>query len=146
MHVLELLCRYIKEAKSFYPRINQMISWTLLALSDNGRLLELATGEGKSCVIAMFAVYRVLTGEKVDIVSSSPILAQRDASEWEKFLGMFGITVDTNTDTVDDSARFQCYKSDIVYGTVESFAADHLRQNFEKKEYFPIRSFPVYHR
>ncbi|XP_033853276.3 uncharacterized protein LOC117398398 isoform X1 [Acipenser ruthenus] len=118
-----------------------MISWCFLALSDSGKLLEMGTGEGKSCVIAMFAAMRVLMGEKVDIVSSSSVLSERDAEEWSKFYDHFGIKVDTNTAKTTDEDRKKCYQSDIVYGTVETFAADYLRQTFELKDICPDREF-----
>ncbi|KAM4556487.1 LOW QUALITY PROTEIN: protein translocase subunit SecA-like [Fundulus diaphanus] len=142
--VLAVLCNAVNlkiaEGK-WWPRINQMISWCLLALSDNGKLLEMGTGEGKSCVIAMFAALRVFRGEKVDVVSSSSVLCQRDAEEWENFYSYFGITVDTNTNKTDDKSRKECYQKDIIYGTIEAFAADHLRQIFEMKDVRPDRRY-----
>uniref|UniRef100_H3B1F6 Uncharacterized protein n=1 Tax=Latimeria chalumnae TaxID=7897 RepID=H3B1F6_LATCH len=138
---LEKLCRAVHQCKHWWPRVTQMISWCLLALSKSGNLLEMETGEGKSCVIAMFAAMRVMKGEKVDIVSSSSVLSQRDAQEWEKFYKVFNITVDTNTDKATDESRYKCYQSDIVYGTVETFAADFLRQDFEQKNIRPNRKF-----
>ncbi|KAJ8366815.1 hypothetical protein AAFF_G00341980 [Aldrovandia affinis] len=101
----------------------------------------MGTGEGKSCVIAMFAVLRALRGEKVDVVSSSSVLCQRDAEEWVNFYKYFGITVDTNTNKTEDGDRKACYQKDVVYGTVETFAADHLRQTFEMKDVRPYRSY-----
>ncbi|XP_017266578.1 uncharacterized protein LOC108232940 [Kryptolebias marmoratus] len=142
--ILAVLCNAVhmhKAEEKWWPRTTQLISWCLLALSDTGKLLEMGTGEGKSCVIAMFAVLRVLRGEKVDVVSSSSVLCQRDAKEWENFYKYFGITVDTNTNKTDDNSRKECYQKDIVYGTIEAFAADHLRQIFEMKDVRPDRNF-----
>ncbi|CAI5640746.1 unnamed protein product [Oreochromis niloticus] len=136
----EVLQNLMTERK-WFPRTTQMISWCLLALSDTGKLLEMGTGEGKSCVIAMFAVLRVLRGEKVDVVSSSSVLCQRDAEEWAEFYQSFGITVDTNTNKNEDKDRKECYQKDVVYGTIEAFAADHLRQIFEMKDVRPDRNF-----
>ncbi|KAF6733932.1 Protein translocase subunit SecA [Oryzias melastigma] len=142
--ILAVLCsavhQHMAEGK-WWPRATQMISWCLLALSDTGKLLEMGTGEGKSCVIAMLAVLRVLRGEKVDVVSSSSVLCQRDAEEWGKFFKHFGITVDTNTNKTEDSERKECYQKDVIYGTIETFAADHLRQIFEMKDVRPDRKY-----
>lgn len=141
--LLALLCHAVyvhRTKKKWWPRATQMISWCLLALSDSGKLLEMHTGEGKSCVIAMFAALRVLRGETVEIVSSSSILCQRDAEEWSNFYKHFGITVDSNTDQDNDENRRECYSKDIVYGSIEAFAADHLRQIFEMKNVMPNRS------
>ncbi|XP_030608447.1 LOW QUALITY PROTEIN: uncharacterized protein LOC115796261 [Archocentrus centrarchus] len=142
--ILAVLCNavylHIAERK-WWPRTTQMISWCLLTLSNTGKLLEMGTGEGKSCVIAMFAALCVFRGEKVDVVSSSSVLCQRDAEEWAEFYKHFGITVDTNTNKTDDKYRKECYQKDVVYGTIEAFAADHLRQIFEMKDVRPDRSF-----
>ncbi|KAL3988693.1 cytochrome c oxidase assembly protein subunit 19 [Sarotherodon galilaeus] len=142
--ILAVLCNAVHlhtAERKWFPRTTQMISWCLLALSDTGKLLEMGTGEGKSCVIAMFAVLCVLRGEKVDVVSSSSVLCQRDAEEWAKFYKYFGITVDTNTNKNEDKDRKECYQKDVVYGTIEAFAADHLRQIFEMKDVRADRNF-----
>ncbi|KAM8737389.1 LOW QUALITY PROTEIN: uncharacterized protein AB9X84_022462 [Acanthopagrus schlegelii] len=144
--LLAILCNAVHLQKSegkldFWPRATQMISWCLLALSDTGKLLEMGTGEGKSCVIAMFAALRVLRGEKVDVVSSSSVLCQRDAEEWNNFYKFLGITADTNTNKTINKDRKDCYQKDVVYGTIEAFAADHLRQVFEMKDVRPDRSY-----
>lgn len=69
--ILAVLCNAVHVCaaeKKWWPRVTQMTSWSLLALSKTGKLLEMSTGEGKSCVIAMFAVLRALRGEKVDVI------------------------------------------------------------------------------
>ncbi|KAM9348692.1 LOW QUALITY PROTEIN: protein translocase subunit SecA-like [Symphorus nematophorus] len=142
--VLAVLCNavHLHTAKGkWWPRATQMMSWCLLALSDTGKLLQMGTGEGKSCVIAMFAVLRPLRGEKVDLVSSSSVLCQRDTQEWSNFYKYFGMTVDTNTNKTEDEDRKECYQKDVVYGTIEAFAADHLRQTFEMKDVRPDRGY-----
>ena len=135
--ILAVLCNavYLYTAKKkWWPRATQMTSWCLLALSNTSKLLEMGTGEGKSCVIAIFAALRALRGEKVDVISSSSVLCQRDAEEWASFYSYLGITVDTNVNKTEDKDRKECYQKDVVYGTVEVFAADHLRQIFEMKD------------
>ena len=142
--ILAVLCNAVHVCaaeKKWWPRVTQMTSWSLLALSKTGKLLEMSTGEGKSCVIAMFAVLRALRGEKVDVISSSSVLCERDAKEWGNFYSYFGITVDTNVNKTKDEDRKQCYQKDVVYGTVEAFAADHLRQIFEMKDVRPDRDY-----
>ncbi|XP_028821485.1 LOW QUALITY PROTEIN: uncharacterized protein LOC114773126 [Denticeps clupeoides] len=142
--ILAVLCNAVHlrmAAGKWWPRATQMIGWCLLALSDTGKLLEMGTGEGKSCVIAMFAALRALRGEKVDVVSSSAVLCQRDAEEWANFYSYFGVTVDTNTNKNDDKHRKECYQKDVVYGTTEAFAADHIRQIFEMKDVRPDRAY-----
>ena len=60
---------------------------------DCGTLSQISTGEGKSLIVAMLAVVQGLGGKKVDIMTSSEILAKRDASEKESFYKLFGLSV-----------------------------------------------------
>ena len=70
--------------KKFWPSNTQLVSYCLLVarkMKNRGRLLEILTGEGKSCIIAMVAATYALLGRTVDIVTSSPVLSQRDAEK-----------------------------------------------------------------
>ena len=97
------------------------------------------TGEGKSCIIAMFAAVLGMQKLKVDVITSSPILARRDAEEWAAFYKIFGLRATHNTyvqvmSTSDEDIKKQeCYQHDIVYGTLSNFAADILREEFQLK-------------
>ena len=94
-------------------------------------MLELATGEGKSLVIAAIAVIKSLQGFKVDIACSSPILAVRDMEEWRDFYKFFELESSVITSTSRSMVK-EVYKRDIVYGTVHEFSADVLKQEFDK--------------
>ena len=63
---------------------------------SRGQLLELATGEGKTVVIATFAAIKCLMdgGRKLDIACSSSILARRDQEECRQFHEYWGLTSD----------------------------------------------------
>ncbi|XP_035771220.1 uncharacterized protein LOC118455684 [Neolamprologus brichardi] len=91
-----LLLQMEKKSTPFRPRLTQMVSWCLMALSETGRLIQVGTGEGKSCIVAMFAAFRALKKENVDIMSSSSVLAERDFKEWEGFYKELNITADYN--------------------------------------------------
>ena len=118
--------------RNYWSLNTQLVSYCLLVTqrtNNKGRLLEILTGEGKSCVIAMIAATYALQGRTVDIATSLPVLSQRDAKEWRVFYSLMkldaGCNVDDNTD--GDS---QCYECPIVYGTVETFARDILKTEF----------------
>ena len=119
--------------KEFRPLNTQLVSYCLLVAirrtNEKGRLLEILTGEGKSCVIAMVAATYALQGRTVDIVTSSPVLSQRDAEEWREFHSMMKLEVGCNVEdnTKEDTT---CYECPIVYGTVETFARDILKSEF----------------
>ncbi|KAL2079170.1 hypothetical protein ACEWY4_024914 [Coilia grayii] len=126
---------------SWKPRFTQMVSWCILALSQNSYLLQVGTGEGKSCIVAMFAAYRALNGQKVDIISSSPVLAERDAQAWKVFYTKLGLTVDCNTNKSSEEDLKKCYQHQVVYGTTESFAGDWLRHHFHRRDIRTDRKF-----
>ncbi len=129
--------------KGWSPRRTQLVS--LLHLVFAGRnsfnlLLEIMTGEGKSVVVVLYAIILAHQNKHVDVVTSSPILAVRDVEEWEEVFQYFGVTVTHNTDLnraedADmDVVKTECYKKQVVYGTVGNFAGDILRQEFEQKK------------
>ncbi len=98
------------------------------------------TGEGKSCLVALCAVVLCIQNKKVDVVTSSPVLALRDVENWEALYNVFDFTVTHNTDlerdpyaNMDDIKR-DCYQHNIVYSTVGNFCADILREEFQQKE------------
>lgn len=121
----------------------------LLLLTCNeesrGRLAQIATGEGKSTIISILAVIKTLQGQYVDIVTSSTVLAQRDAEEKAPFYNMFNLTVSHNGDdhTLYTSGAKECYKSSIVYGDVSHFQFDVLRQEFSLLDTRGKRPFGV---
>ena len=147
--IITLMCA-VEKVKPFYPRKTQIVSLLLLLLSSknqSNRLLEVMTGEGKSCIVALFATVLGIQGKNVDVITSSPILAVRDAEEWAAFYHVFNLKVTHNTDlerskdaNVDEVKR-ECYKHHIVYGTIGNFAADILREEFEQKRIRSGRRF-----
>ncbi|KAM4564118.1 uncharacterized protein V3H82_013126 [Fundulus diaphanus] len=136
---LMILCQAAKKTH-FRPRVTQMVSWCLMALSKTGRLIQVGTGEGKSCIVAMFAAFRAMRGEKVDIMSSSSVLAERDLKQWRKFYDVLKISVDCNMNKEDKDLK-KCYESQIVYGTVEQFAGDWLKHHVLRMDIFGQRTF-----
>ena len=125
--------------KGYWPLNTQLVSYCLLVgrtkegeghlTNEKGRLLEILTGEGKSCVIAMVAATYALLGRTVDIVTSSPVLSQRDAKEWKDFYSVLKLGASCNVDDITEEGN-HCYKCHITYGTVETFARDILKTEF----------------
>lgn len=95
-----------------------------------GKIAEMATGEGKTLVSTLPAYLNALAGEGVHIVTVNDYLARRD-QEWNGPLFEFlGITVDCIDKHEPNSARRrQAYMADIVYGTNNEFGFDYLRDN-----------------
>jgi preprotein translocase subunit SecA len=96
----------------------------------NGKIAEMATGEGKTLVATLAAYLNSLTGLGVHIVTVNDYLAKRD-SEWNAPLFNFlGITIDCidkyQPHTIE---RRNAYLADITYGTNNEFGFDYLRDN-----------------
>lgn len=127
-----VISRAIQLDAEYKPRKAQLIATLLFGISkDKGRLNQVATGEGKSDIVAILAIINVLRGHTVDVVTSSPILAQRDALEKKNLYGIFGITVDDNWD-IKDGKQIVCifkksYNADIIYGALVCYQWDILR-------------------
>lgn len=95
-----------------------------------GKIAEMATGEGKTLVATLPAYLNALPGEGVHIVTVNDYLARRD-SEWNGPLFNFlGLTVDCIDKYQPHSeARKKAYRADITYGTNNEFGFDYLRDN-----------------
>jgi preprotein translocase subunit SecA len=95
-----------------------------------GKISEMATGEGKTLVSTLPAYLNALAGEGVHIVTVNDYLAKRD-SEWNGTLfEWLGLTVDCiDKHEPNGDARRNAYNSDIVYGTNNEFGFDYLRDN-----------------
>ena len=95
-----------------------------------GKIAEMATGEGKTLVATLPVVLNALTGNGVHVVTVNDYLAKRD-SEWMGPLYMFhGLSVDCIDKTQPNSPeRREAYNADITFGTNNEFGFDYLRDN-----------------
>ena len=94
-----------------------------------GKIAEMATGEGKTLVAALPIYLNALTGRGVHLVTVNDYLALRD-SEWMGEIYKFhGLTVGVILNTMDPQKRKQEYDCDITYGTNNEFGFDYLRDN-----------------
>lgn len=98
-----------------------------------GKISEMATGEGKTLVSTLPAYLNALSGHSVHIVTVNDFLARRD-SKWNGPLYNFlGITVDCIEHfSAHSPGRKQAYQADIVYGTNNEFGFDYLRDNMAR--------------
>ncbi|HEY1031122.1 MAG TPA: preprotein translocase subunit SecA [Flavipsychrobacter sp.] len=95
-----------------------------------GKIAEMATGEGKTLVSTLPAYLNALPGEGVHIVTVNDYLARRD-QEWNSPLFEFlGITTDCiDKHQPNSPMRRKAYMADITYGTNNEFGFDYLRDN-----------------
>ncbi|HUL38104.1 MAG TPA: preprotein translocase subunit SecA [Thermodesulfobacteriota bacterium] len=96
-----------------------------------GKISEMATGEGKTLVATLSAYLNALKGEGVHIVTVNDYLAKRD-SEWMGVIYRFlGLSVGVILHELNDQERKKAYGSDITYGTNNEFGFDYLRDNMK---------------
>jgi preprotein translocase subunit SecA len=119
-----------------------MITWDMLhyevqiiggIVLHEGKIAEMATGEGKTLVATFPAFLNALSKRGVHLVTVNSYLARRD-SEWMGPIFQFhGLTIDCIDKHEPNSIqRRNAYQSDIVYGTNNEFGFDYLRDNMSR--------------
>ena len=95
-----------------------------------GKIAEMATGEGKTLVATLPAFLNGLSGLGVHIVTVNDYLARRDAAWNAPLFEFHGLSVDCiDLHRPHSEARAESYQSDILYGTNNEFGFDYLRDN-----------------
>ncbi|QNL50647.1 preprotein translocase subunit SecA [Olivibacter sp. SDN3] len=119
-----------------------MVTWNMIhydvqliggVVLHEGKIAEMATGEGKTLVGTLPAYLNALSGQGVHIVTVNDYLARRDA-EWNGPLFEFhGLRVDCiDKHQPNSAARRNAYAADIVFGTNNEFGFDYLRDNMSQ--------------
>ncbi len=116
----------------------QVIHWEMVPFDvqliggvvlHQGRIAEMATGEGKTLVATLPIYLNALTGRGLHVVTVNDFLALRD-SEWMGHLFEFlGLTVGCIQNGMAPDERREKYNKDVVYGTNNEFGFDYLRDN-----------------
>jgi preprotein translocase subunit SecA len=94
-----------------------------------GKIAEMATGEGKTLVATLPAYLNALSGRGVHIVTVNDYLALRDSQWMGKVFEYLGLTVSCILQNMDPNQRRTQYAADITYGTNNEFGFDYLRDN-----------------
>ncbi len=130
--------RRLTERKHTFTVCDQPMSWAMVHFDvqliggmvlHQGRIAEMATGEGKTLVGTAPVYLNALTGRGVHVVTVNDYLARRDA-EWMGQLYQFlGLTVGIIQNDQPPDYRHAQYMADITYGTNSEFGFDYLRDN-----------------
>lgn len=125
--------------KNSWQAAGSTVTWNMVhydvqliggAVLHDGKIAEMATGEGKTLVSTLPAYLNALAGEGVHIVTVNDYLARRD-QEWNapifEWLGLTTDCIDKHEPNSPD--RRQAYLADITYGTNNEFGFDYLRDN-----------------
>ncbi len=133
----------IKDGKAYYDNQwiagGNTITWDMVhydvqlfggVVLHQGKIAEMATGEGKTLVATLPVYLNALTGKGVHIVTVNDYLAKRD-SQWMGMLYQFhGLKVDCiDYHQPNSHERRQAYLADITFGTNNEFGFDYLRDN-----------------
>jgi preprotein translocase subunit SecA len=121
-----------------WPVCDQPVTWNMIhfdvqlmggAVLHQGKIAEMATGEGKTLVATCPLYLNALSGRGVHLVTVNDYLAKRDA-EWMgelyKFLGLTVGCIQHDQSPAERRAQYEC---DITYGTNSEFGFDYLRDN-----------------
>ncbi|HJV45592.1 MAG TPA: preprotein translocase subunit SecA [Bacillota bacterium] len=97
-------------------------------LSD-GKVAEMATGEGKTITSILPIFWYALRGEGVHVITVNEYLARRDYEEMGKVFQFLGLTVGLNLAGMNELEKKQAYQKDITYGISTEFGFDFLRDH-----------------
>jgi len=109
-----------------------------------GKIAEMATGEGKTLVATLPIFLNALTGRGVHLVTVNDYLAQRDAEWMGEIYKFHGLTVGVILTNMSPEKRRESYNSDIVYGTNNEFGFDYLRDNMASDSEYQVQRDHIY--
>ena len=99
-----------------------------------GRIAEMATGEGKTLVATLPAYLNALTGKGVHVVTVNEYLAKRDAEWMGKVYKFLGLSVGVSLNGQDGEKKTKAYLADITYTTNNELGFDYLRDNMARSK------------
>jgi golgin subfamily B member 1 len=135
LETLAVIVRGFELITTYPLRNTQILSVLLFCKTNEPLFLQIGTGEGKTWLIIAFAIMKVLYGEKVDIITSSNLLASRDAFDKIniKIYDLFGVSVGENCNEDDENRKSTYATKDVIYGSLSNFQRDYLLDKFYGK-------------
>jgi preprotein translocase subunit SecA len=119
----------------------QPITWDMIPFDvqitgavvlHEGKIAEMATGEGKTLVATLPIYLNALTGKGVHLVTVNDYLARRDSEWMGPVFTTLGLTVGCIQNSMNFEQRRAAYACDITYGTNNEFGFDYLRDNMAR--------------
>uniref|UniRef100_A0A182X6A2 Uncharacterized protein n=1 Tax=Anopheles quadriannulatus TaxID=34691 RepID=A0A182X6A2_ANOQN len=139
--MLAVIDRAIKLKRNFRLRDTQRLTVLALLANDKSTLAQVSTGEGKTIIVVAITIIKVLLGEKVDIITSSSVLAKRDADENKDIYELFGLSASHNCSEVIEERKEAYSSNQIIYGDLGNFQRDYLLDRVYGKNVLGDRSF-----
>lgn len=118
--------------------VGRKITWDMIPFDvqlmggivlHQGKIAEMATGEGKTLVATLPLFLNALSGRGCHLVTVNDYLAQRDREWMGKIFEFHGLTVGVILNHMSPEERKKMYQCDITYGTNNEFGFDYLRDN-----------------
>jgi len=104
-----------------------------------GKIAEMATGEGKTLVATLPMYLNALTGRGVHLVTVNDYLALRDSQWMGEIYRFHGLTIGVILNSMSPDERASEYGCDITYGTNNEFGFDYLRDNMSIEKQFQVQ-------
>lgn len=142
LDVLAVIVRAIQIQKRITLRDTQLLTILTMLSNNQSTLTQVSTGEGKSLIVVSVAIVKsLLKEEKVDIITSSSVLAKRDAETNRDIFNLFGINVSHNCSEDAEKRRMVYSGNPVVYGDLANFQRDYLLDRFYQKQILGDRNF-----
>lgn len=109
----------------------QLMAGSVLA---DGRLAEMATGEGKTLVTMLPVAHAALNASRVHVSTTNSYLAERDCRELTDAFDLLGLSARLLPEENDDNAKKRAYSAEVTYGTGYEFGFDYLRDQLRLRE------------
>jgi preprotein translocase subunit SecA len=132
------VCRRLTERRHRYIVTGHEVVWDMVPYDvqlmggivlHQGKIAEMATGEGKTLVAVAPLYLNALAGYGAHLVTVNDYLARRDSQWMKPVYDMLGVTVGCIQSQMDNAERKAQYACDITYGTNNEFGFDYLRDN-----------------
>ncbi len=132
------VCRRLAERRYMYTVTGHEVVWDMVPYDvqlmggivlHQGKIAEMATGEGKTLVAVAPLYLNALAGYGAHLVTVNDYLARRDSQWMKPVYDMLGVTVGCIQSQMETAERKAQYRCDITYGTNNEFGFDYLRDN-----------------
>ncbi len=131
-------CKRLTERRYHYEFAGGSQVWDMIpydvqliggVVLHQGKIAEMATGEGKTLVAVLPIYLNALVGKGVHVVTVNDYLAKRDSDWMRPVYEFLGVTVGALQGNTQTEERKKIYNLDIIYGTNSEFGFDYLRDN-----------------
>lgn len=136
--VVKEVCSRLTQSRHTYEYAGQTSIWAMVpydvqlmgaVVIHQGKIAEMATGEGKTLVSIMPMYLNALAEKGVHLVTVNDYLAKRDCEWMKPVFDYLGISVGALQPKMENRDRKKIYNMDITYGTNNEFGFDYLRDN-----------------